>query len=490
MANDPIRRGRKGNQQEDPSYDDLGVPTVPSTEDLYKTTEQKADWNSKISGASQKQTRQQQIDNLLREYQSAKNKQRLGKTFTGISARSMALTNPAAARVIMQTQGPLDSQKSDMIGQKLGLQKQKLANIGQMQQVQMSDQDMDSNSPQAIVARRILDQQYGIKVPQQSTYRHMKQVFPFIKADVDRDTRVRGQDLTAQTAEQNRLSKQKQKQLDRDAAQTRTETLVGGGIDKAIVTGTMNQNQRSGGGSGSASGNQRIATALTLPYPMTVFGQEGTKFLVKKPGMPADPRIAQDVWKMNSQATKYAGSLGRLQRLVQDASQGVLNANVFDATWPQIQSAFNDAIQANVKFKGNGVANGPDIERAIATIGDINSFMDWVRGGSLKKIKQAKTGILNDLNNIYRDSGFAVSDKPHPQDPTQVGQGYGSGGSQSGPVYDVTGAVQETFKKRGLTPPTKNSPKAKTPEKTTSPAQPASPDSKAKAQEALRKMGF
>jgi hypothetical protein len=47
--------------------------------------------------------------------------------------------------------------------------------------------------------------------------------------------------------------------------------------------------------------------------------------------------------------------------MISMARSGMLDQTFFDSQWPTIQSMFADATQNNIKFRGNGVANGPDI---------------------------------------------------------------------------------------------------------------------------------
>lgn len=51
--------------------------------------------------------------------------------------------------------------------------------------------------------------------------------------------------------------------------------------------------------------------------------------------------------------------------MIDMARSGMLDQTIFDSQWPTIQGMFADATQNNIKFRGNGVANGPDIEQAV-----------------------------------------------------------------------------------------------------------------------------
>jgi hypothetical protein len=79
-----------------------------------------------------------------------------------------------------------------------------------------------------------------------------------------------------------------------------------------------------------------------------------------------------------------------------------------------------------VKFNGNGVTNGPDLEQALRQIGDPASAINWLRGAGQQIIQNATKSAM-DQYYIGADSmGFTQSNKP-----SSITQTMGTGGSQS-----------------------------------------------------------
>jgi hypothetical protein len=79
-----------------------------------------------------------------------------------------------------------------------------------------------------------------------------------------------------------------------------------------------------------------------------------------------------------------------------------------------------------VKFNGNGVTNGPDLEQALRQIGDSASAINWLRGAGQQIIQNATKSAMDQYYVGADSMGFAPSNKP-----SSITQTMGTGGSQS-----------------------------------------------------------
>lgn len=433
------------------------------THSLFATPEERMAWESKLNSIPKVDPRQQEIDNLLKSYESAKEKERTARIGTGIAARTMAISNPNAAKAILETRTPLDTMESDKIGEKLGLESKRLSNDSSMQKVGYEDQMLDKNSSVSNLFRSQL-RAADIDVSDDATAKDMQTVFPWLKADLQADTSRRGQDMTYTTREKDRASREGVAERHESHSDSRARMIAQAGIDRTVIGGAIGQKTGASGGSGA--GNARISTALTTGYPSTVF-EDGNdnKFLIRAPGMPADPKVMDRVNSLNEEATKYTTALHRLRDAINEVQQsnGDVPPNFFNERWPEIKSLFTTALQTNVKFRQNGVVNGKDIEKAVEEIGDLDGLVNFIRRGLGQQVNTAIGSVKAQLQDIYKNSRLQMSDTPHPQDPGITGSGSGGGG-KTGPVFDVTDMAVDAAKRQGLVPPKPNKPVEKKPE--------------------------
>lgn len=69
------------------------------------------------------------------------------------------------------------------------------------------DEDRDPNSNSSRMAADYVFEQFGVKVPKGATAQDIKKTFPYVQADSKRDTSERGQDMTFETNNKNRISR-------------------------------------------------------------------------------------------------------------------------------------------------------------------------------------------------------------------------------------------------------------------------------------------
>lgn len=382
--------------------------------------------------------RAEDISKIINAYDKASKERAFRSRQTGTGAASIALSNPAAARQYANGRKNYEDQPIDSItgGQKAG--QEAIKTESGVTNLADNDQERDPNSEVSNMYRQQL-RKYNIKVSDTATAYDMKRVFPFIQTGIKKDTAERGQDIAAQTKDEDRASREHQGEKNRGVKVSQgnknREVKVSegqanrkAGVGKVILGGALKQDLQNSKGSGA--GEQSLANAATIPDAFN-----GKGFYVTKPGMPPDKDREKKVSDLGSQAAKYDLALSKIEQIMSAPENQ--RATIFNKNWPTIHTLMANATQRNVKAMGNGVANGPDIEMAVKAIGSPNDIVTWIRNGLPQKLAVARQSVRDEYNRTADSMGYQKSDKP--SEMTTTG---GTGGSSSSrkPVNPATSA--------------------------------------------------
>ena len=388
----------------------------------------KQDQNAQESAPQgHQETRRTQIDQLLKKYSDANQLSSKRRRQIGGQATSIAFSNPAAAEVYRRGyDGYVNEPVSNITeGQKSAKQGQDITK-GISSQAS-TDQDRDPNSNASKMAADYVFEQFGVRVPKGATAQDIKKTFPYIQADTKRDTTQRGQDYKFQTDTQNRHSRESEGGKNRYNRSQIAQGHDKAGVGRVIIGGVLGQDRAAA--AGSSSGAQNTANSATIPH-----AYQGNKFLVNKPGIPPSKDRADDVTGVGGQSRKYTQALNQAIRLVQANKN---RPNWSDQDWHILRSAMAAATQANVKARGNGVANGPDIAQAQREIGSATDPGIFVKGDLLAVLKHAASQTPRTYDAYADSQGFTISDKP-----SQISVSNGTGGTNSSkkPVNPALGS--------------------------------------------------
>jgi len=380
-----------------------------------------------------------ELKDLLSRYESAhKESSRRNKFDTGY-ATMLATSAPAAAQAYLHGR---EKYWNEPVAALEGENKFAGETLGTKQSFREDSPDSEESQ----FARQFVTENFGVKVPPNASYTQITKVFPMVKFDRENDTRVEKNRADA-LAKENKLLLDEKKY-----GETTRHNKASEGIKYQQEEGKNNRAKeinkvnlaiaglRNSGESGV--GQARLGMDLaqrikSVPEVLTAGPDDKNIFLVPKKGIIPDPTDAKKITEGMEVAGGYLLALQKVQNIVTKNPR----ITPADPEYAELETALTEAQQLNIKYAGNGVANGPDIQQAAKQVGsamgpdDIanpNAWIQFAKKAGPQKVAAVIEGLRRNVDNKISARGYQRATGDQASDWVKANGGSSAMGSGGG----------------------------------------------------------